>query len=92
LIHDNSNVKISMVQLPAVNTPQFTWVKNRLPNKPQPVPPIYQPEVVADAVTYMADHYRRQLYIGTSAVITIQGKGKQILSRSWRLVPWQDWL
>jgi NAD(P)-dependent dehydrogenase (short-subunit alcohol dehydrogenase family) len=73
LIHDNSNVKISMVQLPAVNTPQFTWVKNRLPNKPQPVPPIYQPEVAAEAVTYVADHYRRQLYVGTSTVIAIQG-------------------
>ena len=73
LIHDHSHVKISMVQLPAVNTPQFTWVKNRLPNKTQPVPPIYQPEVAAEAVTYVADHYRRQLYVGTSTVIAIQG-------------------
>ncbi len=72
LMHDNSHVKISMVQLPAVNTPQFIWVKNRLPNKPQPVPPIYQPEVIADAVTYIADHYRRQLYVGMSTVIAIQ--------------------
>jgi len=72
LLHDNSHVKISMVQLPAVNTPQFLWVKNRLPNKPQPVPPIYQPEVIADAVTYIADHYRRQLYVGMSTVIAIQ--------------------
>ncbi|HEY4032365.1 MAG TPA: SDR family oxidoreductase [Ktedonobacteraceae bacterium] len=72
LIHDNSHVKISMVQLPAVNTPQFLWVKNRLPNKPQPVPPIYQPEVIADTVTYIADHYRRQLYVGMSTVIAIQ--------------------
>ncbi len=72
LIHDNSNVKISMVQLPAVNTPQFSWVKSRLPNKPQPVPPIYQPEIIADAVTYIADHYRRQLYVGMSTVIAIQ--------------------
>jgi hypothetical protein len=61
-----------MVQLPAVNTPQFLWVKNRLPNKPQPVPPIYQPEVIANAVTYIADHYRRQLYVGMSTVIAIQ--------------------
>lgn len=72
LIHDNSHVKISMVQLPAVNTPQFHWVKNRLPNKPQPVPPIYQPEVIADAVIYIAKHYRRQLYVGMSTVIAIQ--------------------
>lgn len=73
LIHDNSNVKITMVQLPAVNTPQFGWVKSRLPNKAQPVPPIYQPEVIADAITYIADHYRRQLYIGLSTVIVIMG-------------------
>jgi hypothetical protein len=73
LIHDKSNVKISMVQLPAVNTPQFGWVKSRLPHKAQPVPPIYQPEVIADAVTWVADHYRRQLFIGASTVIVIQG-------------------
>lgn len=62
-----------MVQLPAVNTPQFGWVKSRLPHKAQPVPPIYQPEVIAQGVTYVADHYRRQLFIGRSAVIVIQG-------------------
>lgn len=73
LIHDHSNVKITMVQLPAVNTPQFSWVKSRLPRKAQPVPPIYQPEVIADAVTYVADHYRRQLFIGGSTVLVIQG-------------------
>lgn len=73
LIHDKSNVKISMVQLPAVNTPQFGWVKSRLPHKAQPVPPIYEPEVIAEGVTYIADHYRRQLFIGMSTVITIQG-------------------
>ncbi len=73
LIHDKSNVKITMVQLPAVNTPQFGWVKNRLPHKAQPVPPIYQPEVVARGVAYVADHYRRQLFIGGSTVIVIQG-------------------
>ena len=71
LMHDRSNVKISMVQLPAVNTPQFGWVKSRLPNKAQPVPPIYQPEVIAEGVMYVADHYRRQLYIGLSTVIVI---------------------
>ncbi|MFL5665985.1 MAG: SDR family oxidoreductase [Ktedonobacteraceae bacterium] len=73
LIHDKSNVKITMVQLPAVNTPQFGWVKSRLPHKAQPVPPIYQPEVIADAVTWVADHDRRQLFIGGSTVIVIQG-------------------
>lgn len=73
LIHDKSNVKITMVQLPAVNTPQFGWIKSRLPDKAQPVPPIYQPEVIAEAVTYVADHYRRELFIGLSTVIVIQG-------------------
>lgn len=73
LIHDKSNVKITMVQLPAVNTPQFGWVKSRLPRKAQPVPPIYQPEVIARGVSWVADHYRRQLYIGLSTVIVIQG-------------------
>src|SRR5437763_8433423 len=73
LIHANSHVTITMVQLPAVNTPQFGWVKSRLPHKAQPVPPIYQPEVIADAVTWVADHYRRQLFIGGSTVIVIQG-------------------
>ena len=73
LIHDQSHVTITMVQLPAVNTPQFGWVKSRLPHKAQPVPPIYQPEVIADAVTWVADHNRRQLFIGGSTVIVIQG-------------------
>jgi NAD(P)-dependent dehydrogenase (short-subunit alcohol dehydrogenase family) len=73
LLHEKSHVKITMVQLPAVNTPQFGWVKSRLPRKAQPVPPIYQPEVIAEGVTYVADHYRRQLFIGMSTVITIQG-------------------
>ena len=73
LIHANSHVTITMVQLPAVNTPQFGWVKSRLPHKAQPVPPIYQPEVIADAVTWAADHDRRQLFIGVSTVIVIQG-------------------
>ena len=72
LDHDRSNVKITMVQLPAVKTPQFGWEKSRLPKKAQPVPPIYQPEVIADAVTYVADHYRRQLFVGLSTVIVIQ--------------------
>lgn len=72
LIHDKSNVKVSMVQMPALNTTQFSWVKNRMPNKPQPVPPIYQPEVAAEAVVWAAHHYRREWYVGgsTSVVIT----------------------
>ncbi len=64
LIHDHSNVRITMVQLPALNTPQFSWVKSRLPRKPQPVPPIYQPEVAAEAIVWASQHYRRQWYVG----------------------------
>src|SRR5438067_7267391 len=83
LIHDQSHVTITMVQLPAVNTPQFGWVKSRLPHKAQPVPPIYQPEVIADAVTWAADHNRRQLYLGGSTGIVIQGE---------KVAPWfGDW-
>jgi NAD(P)-dependent dehydrogenase (short-subunit alcohol dehydrogenase family) len=73
LIHDRSNVKISMVQMPALNTPQFSWVKSRLPRKPQPVPPIYQPEVAAEAIVWAAHHYRREWYVGGSTAIVIAG-------------------
>ena len=73
LLHDKSSVKITMVQLSAVNTPQFGWVKSYLPHKPQPVPPIYQPEVVADAVTWVVDHYRRELFVGFDTVVIIEG-------------------
>jgi NAD(P)-dependent dehydrogenase (short-subunit alcohol dehydrogenase family) len=73
LIHDKSNVHITMVQLPAVNTPQFNWCKTRLPNHPQPVPPIYQPEVPAEAIVWAAEHRRRELWVGRSAVKAILG-------------------
>jgi NAD(P)-dependent dehydrogenase (short-subunit alcohol dehydrogenase family) len=74
LMHDGSNVRTTMVQLPAVNTPQFDWVLSKLPRHPQPVPPIYQPEVVADAIVYAAEHpRRREYYVGSSAVATILG-------------------
>lgn len=73
LLHDKSSVRITMVQLPAVNTPQFGWVKNRLPRKAQPVPPIYEPELIANAVTWVADHYRRELFLGWNTVMIIQG-------------------
>src|SRR5262249_23676762 len=56
LLHDRSRVRVTMVHLPAVNTPQFDWVLSRLPRSPQPVPPIYQPEVAARAILYAADH------------------------------------
>jgi len=72
LLHDKSNVHVTMVQLPAVNTPQFDWVLNKLPNKAQPVPPIYEPEVIAGAVLYAADHPRRREYwVGGTTAATL---------------------
>ncbi|BDG05214.1 SDR family oxidoreductase [Anaeromyxobacter oryzae] len=74
LDHDHSRVKVSMVQLPAVNTPQFDVVRSRLPNHPQPVPPIFQPEVIARAVLHVAEHPTRELWVGWSAVKAILGQ------------------
>jgi short-subunit dehydrogenase len=64
LIHDHSRVRICMIQMPALNTPQFGWVKSRLPRKAQPVPPIYQPEVAADAIVHASRHPRREIWVG----------------------------
>jgi NADP-dependent 3-hydroxy acid dehydrogenase YdfG len=74
LLHDRSRVKVSMLQLPAVNTPQFDVVRSRLPNHPQPVPPIYQPEVIARAAVWVAEHPTRELWIGWSTVRAILGQ------------------
>jgi NAD(P)-dependent dehydrogenase (short-subunit alcohol dehydrogenase family) len=71
LIHDKSNVRVTMVQLPALNTPQFGWVKSRLPRKAQPVPPIFQPEVAAEAIYVAAHHPRREFYVGWSSAKAI---------------------
>src|SRR5947207_2683478 len=72
LLHDKSNVHVTMVQLPAVNTPQFDWVLSRLRRKAQPVPPIYQPEVAARAIVHAADHPRRREYwVGSSTAATL---------------------
>lgn len=71
LIHDGSRVVVTMIQMPALNTPQFGWVKSRLPNKAQPVPPIYQPEVAADAILYASRNNRREIYVGMPAVQAI---------------------
>ena len=72
LLHEKSGVQVTVVQMPAVNTPQFTWVRSRLPNQSQPVPPIYQPEVAARAVVYAASHPRRKEYwVGASTAATI---------------------
>ncbi|BBX21596.1 hypothetical protein MTER_10070 [Mycolicibacter terrae] len=72
LLHEGSKVNITIVQMPAVNTPQFSWVLSRLPRHPQPVPPIYQPQLVARAVLRAADHPRRKQYwVGESTVATL---------------------
>ena len=72
LLHERSNVHVTMVQMPAVNTPQFSWVLSRLPRHAQPVPPIYQPEVAARAIAYAAEHPRRREYwVGGTTVATL---------------------
>ncbi|HEY8055811.1 MAG TPA: SDR family oxidoreductase [Terriglobales bacterium] len=73
LIHDRSRVRITMVQMPGMNTPQFGWVKSRLPHRAQPVPPIYQPEVAAEAIAFAIRHPRRQMLVGGSTVKAVEG-------------------
>ena len=73
LLHDRSHVRVTMVQMPALNTPQFSWVKSRLPRKPQPVPPIFQPEVAARAIYWAAHHDRPEVYVGWPTVKAIVG-------------------
>jgi hypothetical protein len=73
LLHDRSRIRVTMVQLPAVNTPQFEWVKSRLRGRAQPVPPIYQPEVAARAIVWVADHDRRAIYLGWPTVRAVFG-------------------
>ncbi len=75
LIHDGSRVRATMVQMPALNTPQFEWAKNRLPHRIQPVPPIFQPEVGADAVHYAVRHdVGREFLVGSSTLEAIVGE------------------
>jgi short-subunit dehydrogenase len=73
LLHDGSSVTVTMVQLPAMNTPQFDWVKSRLPNRAQPVPPVFQPEVAAKAIVWAAAEGRREMYVGAPTVAAITG-------------------
>ncbi|MFI8949905.1 SDR family oxidoreductase [Streptomyces sp. NPDC053750] len=75
LLHDRSGVRVTMVQMPGLNTPQFSWVLTRLPRHPRPVSPVYQPEVAAEAVLYAADHpERREYWVGGSTVATLLGQ------------------
>lgn len=73
LIHDHSKVRITMVQLPGINTPQFRWVLNKLPNKARPVGPVYHPGVPARAIYWAAHHRRRELDVGLATDITLIG-------------------
>jgi NAD(P)-dependent dehydrogenase (short-subunit alcohol dehydrogenase family) len=79
LLHDRSGVRITSVHLPATNTPQFDVGRSKMRRRPQPVPPIYEPEVAADAVVWAADHPRRELWVGGPTVAAIAGQ---------RLAPW----
>lgn len=72
LIHDKKHVAVTMVQLPSMNTPQFIWAKSRLPQKAKPPPPIYQPEIAAEAIHWSAHHPRREFYLGVLTSIGIK--------------------
>ncbi|HUX86528.1 MAG TPA: SDR family oxidoreductase [Chloroflexota bacterium] len=74
LYHDESNIKVTVVQMPAMNTPQFGWVKSRLPHKAQPVPPIFEPDVGAEAVYRAAHNPRREVFVGWPTVEAIWGQ------------------
>jgi NADP-dependent 3-hydroxy acid dehydrogenase YdfG len=74
LLHDGSNVKVTMVHLPALNTPQFSWVRSRLPRAMQPLPPVYQPELAAQAIVWVAEHPRRELLVGWPTVLGVLGQ------------------
>ncbi|HEX6843391.1 MAG TPA: short-chain dehydrogenase, partial [Stellaceae bacterium] len=71
LLHDHSRVHVTMVQMPALNTPQFDWARNKMPRRPQPVPPIFEPEVAAEAIVFAAHARRREVFVGGSTVAAI---------------------
>ena len=74
LAHEKSKVKLCMVQLPGLNTTQFRWNLNKMPHHPMPVPPIFQPELPARAIAYLAEHPRRNMWVGVSTAYTILGE------------------
>ncbi|CAN5729070.1 hypothetical protein BH24CHL8_BH24CHL8_11080 [soil metagenome] len=74
LLHDGSAVSLRAIHLPAVNTPQFSWVRSRLPRMPQPVPPIFQPEVPAEAIVWLAENDRREVLLGTPTAMAVLGQ------------------
>lgn len=74
LLHQKSNIKLSIVNMPALNTTQFTWTKNRMPNKARPTGTIYQPEIAADAILFASEHDRRELMVGYTTVEATVGE------------------
>jgi short-subunit dehydrogenase len=64
ILHDRSRIHVTMVQMPALNTPQFDWCRTKMPRQPQPVPPVFEPEVAARAIHYAAYHRRREILVG----------------------------
>jgi NAD(P)-dependent dehydrogenase (short-subunit alcohol dehydrogenase family) len=74
LIHEKSRIHLTMVHLPAMNTPQFSWCRTRLPRQPEPVPPIFQPEVAARAIGWASNHTRREVYVAWPTVRAIYGQ------------------
>jgi hypothetical protein len=78
-MHDKSNIKTCMVQLPGVNTTQFGWVLSKLPNKPKPMGKVYQPEVAAKAIVFAAAHNRREIFVGYPTFEAIVGN---------KIAPW----
>ena len=83
LLREYPGIKVTMVQLPALNTPQFSWVRSRLPRHPQPVPPVFQPEVAAEAVLWAADHAPREMNVTgrTSVIRALNAIGPGLLER-----------
>jgi hypothetical protein len=73
LLHDRSGIRITMVQLPAVNTPQFNWARNKMLKRPQPMPPIHQPEPIAEAIFRASQQLPRELWVGLTSVRAIVG-------------------
>jgi len=71
LMHDGSRVHLTMVHLPAMNTPQFDWALNKMDRRPQPIPPMFQPEVAAAAILFAAEHRRREVWVGMPTVKAI---------------------
>ena len=79
LIHDRSKVHLTVVHLPGLNTPQFSWCRTRLPNHPQPVPPIFEPEVAARAIVWASGQKKREVWVAWSTYKAILGQ---------RIAPW----